>query len=153
MSFYEQLYNVGWVVAGTAICTRSFQLGAWDANGPGAGFIPFCSGALVAFVGVLLFFRELRKVRGGSQRQRFWTTPAAAPKVAYILLGLCVMVILIPLLGFLVTSMLITYFMLQIIEPQKWYRAVATSLASCLLVYGLFSYLLQVSLPRGLIGI
>lgn len=58
-----------------------------------------------------------------------------------------------PVLGFLLTSFLITTFMLRVIEPQKWVAVIATSLLSCFAVYWLFSRLLQVSLPKGFFGV
>jgi hypothetical protein len=63
------------------------------------------------------------------------------------------MALLMPILGFLLTSILITSFMLRVIEPQKWLAVIAISLASCFLVYWLFFSLLQVSLPKGLLGV
>jgi positive regulator of sigma E activity len=73
--------------------------------------------------------------------------------VFFLLIGLCAMAYLMPLLGFFLTSLLVTAFMLYVIEPQKWWAVLATSLASCIAVYLLFGYLLDIRLPTGFLGI
>jgi hypothetical protein len=154
MNLYEQIYNVVWVLLGIGICTESFRLKLGDASsGPGSGFIPFLAGLFIGAIGFLLFLGEVRKGPGKKPREQFWQDPLATRRILYILIGLCAMALLIPILGFLLTSILITTFMLRVIEPQKWAAVILTSLASCLAVYFLFSYFLQVSLPRGFLGI
>jgi len=154
MNFYEQIYNVVWILLGIGICTESFRLKIWDAaSGPGSGFIPLLTGLLIGGIGLFLFLREVGEGSEKKPREQFWRDPLATRRILYILIGLCAMAFLIPILGFLLTSILITTFMLRVIEPQKWAAVVLTSLASCLAVYFLFSYFLQVSLPRGFLGI
>ncbi len=154
MNLYEQIYNVVWILLGMGICTESIRLRLWDASsGPGSGFIPFLAGLFIGATGLLLFAWEVGKGSEKKPREPFWQDPLATKRIFYILAGLCAMALLIPTLGFLITSFLITSFMLRVIEPQKWIAVLAISLASCLTVYYFFSYLLQVSLPTGFLGI
>ena len=154
MNIYEQVYNVIWVLLGIGICVESIRLKIWDfPSGPGGGFIPFLAGLIIAGMGFSLLIQEFSKGRKRKSPEPFWQDPRAIRRIGYILGGLSAMAIFMPILGFLLTSILITIFMLQVIEPQKWLAVIAISLASCFLVYWLFFSLLQVSLPKGLLGV
>ena len=87
------------------------------------------------------------------QRERFWPDVTGTRRIVYILVGLCAMAFLMPILGFLITSILITTFMLRVIEPQRWTIVILTSLGCCLLVYWLFNNFLEVGLPKGFLGL
>jgi len=154
MNLYEQIYNVVWILLGIGILTESIRLKLWDASsGPGSGFIPFLAGLSIGAIGLLLFLWEVGKGSEKKAREPFWQDPIATKRIFYIIGGLCAMALLIPTLGFLLTSILMTTFMLRVVNPQKWAAVILTSLASCFAVYYLFSYLLQVSLPTGFLGI
>ncbi len=155
MRTYEQLYNGVWIFLAVGICLESLRLGVWDpVSGPVAGFIPFLAGALIGFAGLcMLVSGLLSREAGKPARERFWPNKASTVRIGLILAGLSAMAFLMPRLGFLLTSILITTFMLRIFEPQKWLKVILISLACCFLVYWLFSRVLQVSLPRGFLGI
>jgi putative tricarboxylic transport membrane protein len=150
MKLYEQIYNLAWMLLAIGICIGSIRLTVWDSDGPGSGFIPFIAGLVIGGAALVQFIREKSKK---TSSERFWHSPLAARRTLYILIALTLMAYLMPILGFFLTSVLITTFMLRIIEPQRWAAVIATSLASCFLVYMLFYRLLQVSLPKGLFGI
>jgi putative tricarboxylic transport membrane protein len=154
MNRYEQIYNVVWMLLGIGICAQSLQLNLWDpSSGPGSGFIPFLCGLFIAAAGFLLLILEFFKGPQTKSTEKLFGDPIATRRILYILGGLCAMALLLPILGFLLTSILITTFMLRVIEPQRWAAVILTSLASCFVVYWLFSHLLQVSLPKGFLGI
>lgn len=154
MRSYEQVYHVVWILLGIGICTESIRLKVWDpSSGPVAGFIPFLAGILIGGSGLLMFISEWSGRPGKDQRERFWPDRNATKRILYILVGLCAMAYLMPILGFLITSIIITAFMLRVIEPQKWIAVILTSLGCCLLVYWLFNHFLEVSLPKGFLGI
>lgn len=154
MRSYEQVYNFFWIVLSIGICVESTRLQVWDpVSGPSAGFIPFLAGILIGVSGLLMFISGWLKRRRKDQREKFWPEMAGTKRIVLIFAGLSAMAYLIPILGFLITSILITTFMLRVIEPQKWVAVIITSLGCCLLVYWLFNNLLQVSLPKGFLGI
>jgi hypothetical protein len=153
MRSYEQVYHVVWILLAVGICRESLRLKIWDAaSGPVAGFIPFLAGILIGLSGLLLLVSGRGKPPS-SPREKFWPEGAATRRILSILVGLCVMAFLLPILGFLFASILVTAFMLRVIEPQRWAVVIATSLSCSLVVYWLFRYFLQVSLPKGFLGI
>jgi hypothetical protein len=66
--------------------------------------------------------------------------------------SLCAMAFLMPILGFVVTSVLAMTFLLFSVEPRKWVTAIIISVTSSFAINALFSSLLQVSLPKGFWG-
>jgi putative tricarboxylic transport membrane protein len=153
MRSYEQIYNVSWIVLSVGICAESVRLRIWDpSSGPVAGFIPFAAGVLLGLAGVLMLVSGWLRSHRKEQREKFWPKRAATKRIVSILAGLCVLAFLLPILGFLVASIVVTAFMLRVIEPQRWTVVIVTSLACCFLVYWLFHSFLQVSLPKGFLG-
>jgi putative tricarboxylic transport membrane protein len=56
-------------------------------------------------------------------------------------------------LGFLLSTFLLMVCLLRAIEAQSWGKVIAVALATSLLTYGLFAWLLGVPLPAGVLGI
>lgn len=150
--FVEQVYNTVWILFGIGICIQSVRHQLWDAAGPGSGFIPFLTGLLIVVAGLLLFLGEQFKASEERETGKFWENPVALKRVLCLVGILCVMAFLMPRLGFLLTSTLSTILMIRVIEPRKWMTVISTSVVSCLLIYSLFRFLIQIKLPKGFLG-
>jgi len=150
----EQVYNVFWIVFGIGICIQSIHHQLWTAAGPGSGFIPFLAGLFSGAMGVVLFFGELSKTKGVERKKEtFWENPTGRNRVFFLLGSLCIMAFLMSRLGFLLTSLFISILMIRVIEPKRtWIAVFITSLAVCFSLYFLFKSLMQVNLPKGILG-
>jgi hypothetical protein len=148
----EQIFNVFWILFGIGICIQSIRHQLWNPDGPGSGFIPFLTGLLIGVAGFLLFLGELSKDPEQKEAGKFWENPVALRRVLYLVGSLCVMAFLMPKLGFLLTSTLASILMIRVIEPKKWVTVVSTSIVTCLLIYSLFRFLVQIKLPKGFLG-
>ena len=148
----DQIFNIFWVLLGIGICIQSIRLQLWNPSGPGSGFIPFLTGLLIGIIGFLLFLSEWSKGSNQEEARKFWENPIAMKRVLYLVGSLCIMAFLIPKLGFLLTSVLITILMIRVVEPKKWITVILTSIVSCLLIYFLFRSLMQIRLPKGFLG-
>jgi putative tricarboxylic transport membrane protein len=148
----EQVFNLFWILFGIGICIQSVRHQLWNPDGPGSGFIPFLTGLLTVVAGILLFFGEQFKASEKRETGKFWENPVALKRVLWLVGSLCVMAFLMPKLGFLLTSTLATILMIRIIEPKRWTTVVFTSVVSCLLIYSLFRFLVQIKLPKGFLG-
>ena len=69
-----------------------------------------------------------------------------------VVIALCVMASLMPLLGFLVAATLVMTFLLGLTERTPVASALTLAVVSSLSIYWLFTSLLQVRLPKGLLG-
>lgn len=148
----EQAYNALWIVLGLGICLLSVRLTLWDESGPGNGFIPFVAGLLIGISGLGLLLAEWAR-RPAAAALPFLPNRPATVRILLILGGLCFMAASLTTLGFLLSAFLSLCFLLRAIEPQKWWVVVLVALISCAGGYGLFNTLLQVPLPRGLLGL
>lgn len=148
----EQVLNGFWILFGISICVQSIRHQLWSPAGPGSGFIPFLAGMLIGVTGILLFVSE--RFNDAEQRpvKKFWEDKAAMKKVLFLLGSLCMMAFLMPILGFLPTSIMITILMIRVIEAKKWVTVIIISITSCVSIYSLFSFLLQIKLPKGFLG-
>jgi putative tricarboxylic transport membrane protein len=55
--------------------------------------------------------------------------------------------------GFLLATFLLMVILLRSIEAQNWRKVIAVALATAVISYGLFAWLLGVPLPAGILGI
>jgi putative tricarboxylic transport membrane protein len=151
----EQIYNIFWILFGIGICIQSIRHQLWSPVGPGSGFIPFLAGLFSGIMGVVLFFGELSKPKGAERkRETFWENPTGRNRVFCLLGSLCIMAILMSRLGFLLTSIFISILMIRVIEPKRtWIAVIITSFAVCFSLHFLFKSLMQINLPKGILGI
>lgn len=152
MRLSEQIYNAFWILFGSAICVLSVQLTLWDPSGPGSGFIPFVAGALIGTTGLVLSVLEFARRVRDRHPERFFPNRLVIRRILFVLGALCFMALTIAHLGFLVSAFLAICFLLRAIEPQKWTTILVVALASSLGSYYLFNGLLQVPLPKGILG-
>jgi hypothetical protein len=142
--------NVFWIVLALGICAGALQLGLWGSAGPGSGFMPFLAGLLIGLVGlgrlVAAWSRETTRAA------RFWEDPAAARRVIAVVLALCAMAAVMPVLGFLLTAMLVMAFLLRLTAETRLVTVIVLAIVSSLSVYWLFQSVLGVRLPKGLVG-
>ena len=148
----DQIFNAFWILFGIGICIQSIRHQLWNPDGPGSGFIPFLTGLLIGVAGFLLFIGEQFKASEQKERGKFWENPVALRRVLCLVGSLCLMAFLMPRLGFLLTSTLASILMIRVIEPKKWVTVVSISVVSCLLIYSLFRFLVQIKLPKGFLG-
>jgi len=148
----DQVFNLFWILLGVGICIQSIRHQLWSPAGPGSGFIPFLTGLLIGGTGFLLFLSERSKASKKEEAGKFWENPITVRRVFYLVGTLCIMALIMLKLGFLLTSIFISILMIRVIEPKKCIMVVSTSVVSCLLIYSLFQFLMQVKLPKGFLG-
>jgi putative tricarboxylic transport membrane protein len=152
MNVYEQVLNLAWVLLGSAVCVYSSGLKIWAVSKPGSGLVPFLAGAIIGVVGLVRFVAGWRAGGGKARVLNFWETTAYRNRTLLVLVGFCAMAFLMPKLGFLLSAVLVTSFLLYVIEPQNILKVAGIAAGTCLLIYFLFVTLLKVNLPRGFSG-
>lgn len=143
--------SVTWVLLGSAVCLHAMRLRLWDAAGPSSGFLPFIVGLVIGLVGVALLAREWA-ARPAGPSLAFWGDAEGRTRVALVVVALVGMALLMPVLGFLVAAMLVMAFLLGLTERRRLGSSLVLAVVSSAFIYWLFGSLLQVRLPRGLLG-
>ncbi len=145
-----------WVLLGIGICLGSIKLRLGDFHTPGAGFLPFLAGALLAVFGLLLMLSTLYSLgkRGGNGEDH--AVPTRRPRRSFLnpLLTVAILlgyILLLEPLGFLLTTFVCLLLLFKLSEPQRWVTPLVLSCATAVLSYLVFSVWLQCQLPKGLL--
>ncbi|WP_185827594.1 tripartite tricarboxylate transporter TctB family protein [Halomonas nitroreducens] len=117
----------------------------------GAGTFPMLIGIMLAVLGTLLALRGMR------QREPLfaWHGAVSASRVWLCLAAVCASVaiyaLVTPILGFAIVVPVIIALLIAWLSQGRWLLAVMTALISSLLVWLIFSELLHVPLPLGVL--
>jgi len=135
------------LVLGLAISVISWGYGFGTLRQPGPGLYPFFIGAAIAVFSLFILLSELRS--GTSERV---LDKAGAWTLALMTLTFCLWIVAMPLLGYVVVSLLATYAFCKIMKLEGWRKPLAVSAGTALFIYALFDYWLYIDLPRGILG-
>ena len=118
---------------------------------PQTAFFPRTLAVLLGIMSLILLARALagREALGGGEKieTQGWI------RIVVTLMTLAGFALVLERLGFLLTTFLLMISLLRAIEAQKWRKVVVVALATALISYAIFSWLLGVPLPAGLLGI
>ncbi|HEX3098843.1 MAG TPA: tripartite tricarboxylate transporter TctB family protein [Usitatibacter sp.] len=124
----------------------------WDymtEEGPGPGFFPMWYGSVMVVLSLVLVART---AFGGVSREA--KAPPNWPEIRRALTcwaAFVACVALMNVLGFTVSFALLTWFIVAYMARRPHPEALAISVVGAASFYGLFSYLLDLSLPSGLL--
>lgn len=148
----------GWQVAAVALLVtfaffvfESYQLSLRDALGPGPGFFPFWLGMLGAVLAVFLLTQlHLNRVDLGTEALVF--DRAGVRNAVLVLVGLTVATALLDVVGFRVSMLLLVPYLLVVLSARNRVAIGICAIAGSFGVYHVFSDLLKVPLPAGILG-
>jgi putative tricarboxylic transport membrane protein len=109
--------------------------------------LPYIVGSVILAGGAALAFKGWR--RTGSSAALKWPDRAAMVRIGVCLLALVVYVVLMPWLGFPVTSGLYIAFTTWYLRPSSPWTALLIGVVAGALSYYVFAQLLELSLPLG----
>lgn len=139
-----------WVLLGLATCHYALGLGVFGPSGPDSGFFPLVTGVVITASGAALMLLPGQRLQGGAP---FFTGGAGSfGRVALVTAALIVMILLIPVLGFLLTGILVTPVLLRAVDGRSWTFCIAIGAVGAASIVLLFSFGLNVPLPRGPLG-
>ena len=145
-----------WVMLGIGMCLGSIELKLGDFHTPGAGFLPFFAGALLAVFGLILMLSSLfsqareggNAVASKALAKRRWRR-FLNPLLTVVILLLYIL--LLESFGFLLTTFICLLLLFKLSESRKWVTPVVLSGSTAILSYLVFSVWLQCQLPKGLL--
>lgn len=135
------------LVLGVAIAVVSLGYGFGSPARPGPGLYPFFVGAGIAAFSLLLLISELRSPHRVSPLDR------GGFKTLALMTGtFCLWILVMPLLGYVLVTLLATYGFCKVMKLEGWRKPLAVSAGTALFIYLLFDYWLYIDLPRGILG-
>ncbi len=150
MGRYDRITGLIWFALGSGMAIEGIRLELGTLQLPGAGFMPFLVGSLLALSGLILTVWVTLKEKENDDQIWKWRN---LKNLALPILSLFVYAFVMEDLGFLVTTFLFQFVMLKWTAPKRWLSPLLSSLLIALCCYLGFSVWLKVPLPRGLLGI
>jgi putative tricarboxylic transport membrane protein len=120
--------------------------------GPGAGFLPFWVGVILAVLATLLLASVWTRQATPKDIASPFPDKKALLAITGVLGGLAAYILLIEALGFLVDTFLYVVFLLGVIERERWQTTVTVALLTTVGLYTVFQVLLTISLPKNMFG-
>lgn len=140
-----------WLAISVTVCFLSSRDGFGSFNAPGPGFFPFLSALVLGVFALLLLSTVILNKRWGRGIADLWKG-LEWPKVAYVLFSLFLYTLVLPRLGYLVTTFGLMAFLFGVTGRTRiWVRGV-NALIVTVVSYLLFCRLLDVKLPKGMLG-
>jgi len=153
MCIRDKISGLVWLLAGLFITIKSiFSLGLGSLKDPGAGFFPLIVGSGLSVLSLVILARAFfAKAEDDRSIKELWSG-LNWPKVFYTIGVLVIYPMILDWVGFLLTSLFILALLCIGIEPKKWKLGIGLSIIASVCSYILFDRVLQVQLPRGLLG-
>ena len=142
----ESVFVFFLLVLGLAISVVSWGYGFGSLKQPGPGLYPFFVGAAIAVFSLFILISELRSGTGTSPLDK-----AGARTLVLMTLTFCLWILAMPLLGYVVVTLLATYAFCKIMKLEGWRKPLAVSAGTTAFIYALFDLWLYVDLPRGIL--
>ncbi len=139
------------VLSGYVIRTAA-QMPASGTFGPGAGFLPFWVGVILAVLALILLASAWRRKATGKEALSPFPGKRALLAITGVLGGLGVYILLIEALGFLVDTFLFVAFLMGVVEKERWPMTLAVSVCTTAGLFIVFQVLLGVTLPANRFG-
>jgi putative tricarboxylic transport membrane protein len=120
--------------------------------GPGAGFLPFWVGVIMAVLAVFLLATVWTRQATEQDSVSPFPKGKALLAITGVLGGLAVYIFLMEVLGYLLDTFLYVTFLLGIVEREKWPRTLMVAVATTAGLYLIFQTLLGITLPTNMFG-
>ena len=145
------------VVSGTAVLTfgvtaaiMSWSLELGQLSQPSPGFFPFLAALGITALGATLALRGLLQGRQDTKDGTSWTWSWPA---VLCLVALAIYAQALELLGFALSTFLLMSALFMIAGMRRWHIVLFMGFATAALAEFIFGFLLEMSLPTGLLGI
>jgi putative tricarboxylic transport membrane protein len=130
-----------------AVINEAFNLEIGTPRHPGSGFMILGAGALLGALALLQFLKSLLFLQHTEQPpERIYPW-----RIISVIAANIIYIALLESVGYLVCTFLLLCFLFRLYEKGRWGLIVGGAAAISLVTYTVFSRLLQLNLPKGLI--
>lgn len=152
MRVAERVACLFWVALSLMVGTGSYRLGLGTPQEPESGFLPFWTAVLLCLLAVVHFIRlsipgseeyKLSELKWGDHWKR----------AVFLILALSIYAISLPTFGYLITTFLLMTSLFCLYGRRKWWVLLGASLLVIGVTHLIFSYWLNIQLPKGIMGI
>jgi len=120
--------------------------------GPGAAFLPFWLGVILALLATILLVSAVRRPATEKDRTQVFPGKQALFSIAGVMVGLGAYISLIEILGYLVDTFLFVLFLMKVVERERWRLSLIVSVCTTVGLFVMFQLLLRIALPSNMFG-
>jgi putative tricarboxylic transport membrane protein len=146
----DQLSGLFWLAVSVFICIKSIDLKIGGFHSPGPGFLPFWSAFILGTLAIILVVKRIVSKRKGAEITTSSWKGRKLSKVIWISLSFIAYVLVLPKLGYLLSTFGLLTFLFGIIEKTRIWVSVLTAIVTVVGSYLIFYVWLQVQLPKGI---
>jgi len=141
----ELIFSVLLFVLGVTIIVFSLEIGFGEFTKPGPGLFPFLCGLVLCLQSVSLhLFRQKKQ-----ERENPFSHEDAIGKFILLVASFALWVILIPWVGWLPLTFLVTLAVAKIMRMEDWVKPLILAATNTAFSWYVFGYLLAIDLPNG----
>jgi putative tricarboxylic transport membrane protein len=143
------------LVIGLLLILLAMQHPIWTSSGPGEGFFPLLIGLVIVGTSSIIMASALRILIRQEKNQKVIYTEKKRSTDVFRVCSYGILMLLygisIETIGFLISTILFVFLILKFVERRGWWNSVFYALSGTVIFYFLFSHILGVRLPYGLI--
>jgi len=148
----EMITGVVLLVLSGLVIWGALEMPPSSSFGPGAGFLPFWLGVLLAVLATILFVSAWQRKAAEQDSQSVFPGKQALLTIAFVLVGVAVYIYLIEILGYLVDTFLLILFLMKVVEREKWPLTLTIATVTTVTLFITFQILLKITLPSNMFG-
>lgn len=147
----ERVGSLFWLAIGLGFVYGAIRLGPGTLQEPGSGLLSLLAGGFLTLFALILFFKSFShdkemetKVSALWEGMNWHRSVTIAVTLLGYIMGL-------ESIGFIICSFLLIFFMFNVLGNYSWVKAVLISVITTASSYLIFSVLLKVTLPKGIL--
>ena len=152
MNRRDLLAGLFWLAIAIFVAVQSIRSDLGSLHAPGPGFLPFWAAVILGALSIILMATAVLVKKWKGKLVDLWRG-LDWDKVIWVLLALFLYPILMPITGYLITTFVFITFMLCVGVRSKLWIDVASALVITVISYIIFYTLLDVKLPKGILGL
>lgn len=133
------------------VCYQSILLPLWSGKKPGPGLYPLFLGITLSFLS--LVFIIVKGFRQNKEAVPLWADRRNRKRILLTFGMLICYAIVLPFLGFLVSTFFLIFFLLGLSYSRRWVVLGIASFLISIAFYIIFQILLKIQLPYGILRI
>ncbi len=146
MTLANRIIGIGLIIFSIYVWLAANAFPSQNTIGPGAEFFPKLTAVILAILSVFLLFKK-----ENSEQSVFTLQRKNVPYFIGSFISLIIYVILIPTLGFVISTILLTFIWMWLMGIRKWIALIITSILVAICVSAIFEFLLNVPIPHGIL--
>ena len=146
MTLANRIIGIGLLLFSIYVWLTANAFPPSNSIGPGADFFPKVTATILGILSVLLVFKK-EEIAGDI----FTLQRSNIPKFIGGFISLIIYVILVPTIGFFISTVLVSFVWMLLMGIRKWVVLVSVSILLSVVVVLLFEYVMNVPIPHGVL--